>query len=205
MILAKLLVQQLSNPSGVIAKLAGPLWNKRNAALNDLALASLALNPADRVLEVGFGGGYLLGRMSAVVTQGFLAGVDISPALVNLCQNRYRPLVQEGKLDLKCGRAELLPYPSEHFGKVCSVNSIFYWQDVRRALAEFERVLIQGGALVICFTCKASLQKRSFARYIGLYEVDEIQAMLATCGFTEIQTRFSSDKHREFVCITSRK
>ena len=37
-----------------------------------------------RVLEVGFGGGYLLGLMSTVVTVGFLAGVDRSPAMVAL-------------------------------------------------------------------------------------------------------------------------
>ena len=205
MIFSRFLVQQLSNPSGIAGRLAAPLWNKRNAALNDLAFHSLALSPADRVLEVGFGGGYLLGRMSTVVTGGFLAGVDISSAMVALCQKRYGWLVQQGKLELKCAPAESLPYPSGHFSKICSVNSIFYWQDVPQALAEFWRVLADEGALVMCLTLKASLQDRSFARYMSLYEVGEVQQMLQAAGFSAIHAQYSADRHRQFVCLTGQK
>ena len=68
----KFVAQQLGRPSGLIGQLIlGPVWNKRNAALNDVAFDHLALNPHDRVLEVGFGGGYLLSRISTVVTEGF--------------------------------------------------------------------------------------------------------------------------------------
>ena len=73
LIFAKLLAQQLGNPSGIVGDLVALLWNKRNAALNDVVFDSLALSADDRVLEVRFGGGYLLSRMSSVVTDGFLA------------------------------------------------------------------------------------------------------------------------------------
>ena len=79
---AKFLAGQLGRPSGVWGLVLAPIWNKRNAALNDVAFQALALSPQDRVLEVGFGGGYLLGRMAQVVTAGFLAGVDVSPSMV---------------------------------------------------------------------------------------------------------------------------
>lgn len=205
MILAKFLAKQLSRPSGMAARLAAPLWNKRNAALNDLAFERLALGPADRVLDVGFGGGYLLGRMSAAVTGGFLAGVDLSPAMVALAEKRYRTLVQKGRLELKCGPAEALPYPAGHFTKICSVNSIFYWQDVPRALAEFWRVLAEKGGLVICFTVKSSLQKQDFGKYVSLYETDEVRQMVEAAGFSAIDMLQSADRHREFVCLTGHK
>ena len=205
MALAKFIAQQLGNPSGITGNLVGLLWNRRNIALNDVAFDNLALNPHDRVLDVGFGGGYLLGRMSAVVSDGFLAGIDVSPTMAAYCEKRYRSFVREGKLELKCAQAESLPYPSEYFTKVCSVNSIFYWQDVRRALSEFWWVLVNGGTLVTCFTCKASLENRRFAGYVRLYEVNEVQRMMESCGFQEIRTMRFSDKHREFVCMTGRK
>lgn len=62
--IAKLMARQLGHPSGLVGRLIlGPLWNRRNAALNDVAFDHLALRPHDRVLEVGFGGGYLIGRI----------------------------------------------------------------------------------------------------------------------------------------------
>jgi len=204
MTFARFISKQLSNPSGIVGNLAAFLWNRRNARLNDVAFDSLALNSTDRVLEVGFGGGYLLGRMSAVLTNGWLAGVDVSPAMITFCERRYHPLKQNGKLELRCAQAESLPYPSAYFTKVCSVNSIFYWQNVQRALSEFERVLTRGGFLVICFTCKESLENRNFAKHIALYEADEIEQMAASCGF-QVSTERLFDRHRKFLCMTARK
>jgi arsenite methyltransferase len=203
----KFLAQQLGNPTGFVGRwVAAPMWNKRNIALNDTALENLALSPRDSVLEVGFGGGYLLGKMSKVVTEGLLAGVDGSQAMVDLCGRRYRALTNEGRLDLKCAKAECLPYPDAYFNQVCSVNSIFYWQDVPAALSEAWRVLAEGGALVLCFTCKESLEDKSFARQgLALFEDDEIQPMMESAGFHEIRTIRSSDRHRKFMCLIGHK
>ena len=205
--LDKFMAQQLGRPSGLIGQLIlGPVWNKRNAALNDVAFDHLTLNPYDRVLEVGFGGGYLLSRMSTVVTEGFLSGVDVSPAMIALCEKRFASFVQAGKLELKCAKAESLPYPNEHFTKVCTVNSIFYWQNVPQALAEFRRVLRDDGLLVMCFTCKASIEKRGFTRQgVATYEADDVQKMMEAAGLHDIRTLHDSDKHRAFVCLTGQK
>lgn len=184
----------------------GPLWNSRNRALNDAAFDALALSAQDRVLEVGFGGGYLLGRMSKVITGGFLAGVDASPAMVSFCQRRYRSLIRKGTLEVSCARAESLPYPAGHFSRVVSVNSIFYWQNAAQALAEFDRVLAEGGLLVLCFTGKESLATRGFARHgLSLVDGEEVQSMMEQAGFHNIQTVLASDRHREFLCLSGRK
>ncbi len=130
----------------------------------------------ERVLEVGFGGGYLLGRMSAIVTSGFIGGVDISTTMVEQGQARYRTLIQAGKMDLKAGTADRLPYPAAHFSKAVSVNSIFYWPDAAQASSELSRVLGEGGRLVLCFTDKDSLQQKDFAQHgLTLYGIDEVR------------------------------
>ena len=80
----KFIAQQVGNPSGIFGYLISTrLLNRRNKALNDAAFENLALTSHDRVLEIGFGGGYLLGRMSKIVTGGFLAGIDVSSAMVS--------------------------------------------------------------------------------------------------------------------------
>jgi SAM-dependent methyltransferase len=207
MMLANFFAKQLSHPSGILGRFVLPrVWNKRNSALNDVAFDSLALRPGDRVLEVGFGGGHLLGRMAGAITGGFLAGVDVSPAMVAFCEKRYRSLIREGKLELRCAGAESLPYPSAHFTKECSVNSIFYWQNAPQAISELWRVLVEGGMLVLCFTCKESLEKRGFANSgITLYAADEVQQMMEASGFHPIRMVRASDKYREFLCAVGKK
>jgi ubiquinone/menaquinone biosynthesis C-methylase UbiE len=204
---AQFVARQLGNPSGLIGKwLLGPLWNRRNRPLNDAALERLDLQPDDRVLEVGFGGGYLLGRMSAIVTDGFIGGVDISAALVEQRQAHYRQLIQAGQLDLQVASVDRLPYPAAHFSKAISVNSIFYWPDAAQAVGELSRVLGDNGRLVLCFTDRASLQQKDFARRgLTLYDADEVQQLLKPAGLQAINLTRQADRHREFWCITAQK
>lgn len=204
---ARFQARALASPSGLIGRLIlAPLWNRRNAALNDAALARLELAPRERVLEVGFGGGYLLGRMAQVVTQGLVAGVDASPAMVASCSRRYRALVRAGRLELRCAAAEEIPYPACHFTKVCSVNSIFYWHDAPRAIAELRRVLAPGGRLVLCFTCRECLAGRAFARQaVTACERDDVVRMLHMAGFGTVHAERLADRHRAFWRITCRR
>ncbi len=206
-VLAKFVAQQLSAPSGIAGRwVLAPLWNRRNAALNDVVFDRLVLNSQDRVLEIGFGGGYLLGRMAAVVKQGFISGVDISDAMVAVCERRYQSLVRSGRLELRCAPVEMLPFPPAHFNKACTVNSLFYWSDAVRALGEIYRVLEDGGRLVVCVTQKGSIENKRFAAHgIGLYEDEEVCGMLERVGFGKVKMSQASDMHREFICIVGSK
>jgi ubiquinone/menaquinone biosynthesis C-methylase UbiE len=202
---AKFLAQQLGHPTGVIGRwILGPVWNRRNRTLNDVSLEQLDLHSNDYVLEVGFGGGYLLGRMAALVADGFIGGVDVSATMVDQCQARFRALIQAGKMDLNVGTADRLPYPAAHFTKAVSVNSIFYWPDAPSAIAEFARVLGVHGRLVLCFTSKDSLQQKNFARHgLTLYDADDVQHLLEDNGFHEINVMHQVDRHRSFWCVTA--
>jgi ubiquinone/menaquinone biosynthesis C-methylase UbiE len=199
------ITRQLSHPTGIIGRwLLGPVWNRRNRALNDVVLAQLALQADDHVLEIGFGGGYLLGRMSALVIDGFIGGVDVSTTMVEHCRAHYRKLIETGKMDLKVGTADRLPYPDRNFTKAVSVNSIFYWPDIPHALAEVARVLNEPGRLVLCFTSKDSLQQKSFARHgLTLCDGDEVQRWLKEINFHDITVTRHADRHRSFWCVTA--
>jgi len=202
---ARFIARQLGHPSGTIGRwILGPLWDRRNRALNDVSLEQLALQADDRVLEVGFGGGYLLGRMLPQVTDGFIGGVDISAAMVEQCRARYHAVIQTGKMDLKVGTADRLPYPAAYFTKAVSVNSIFYWPDAQSALAEFARTLKDRGRLVLCFTSKDSLQQKNLARHgLMLYNARAVQRLLEETNFHDINVTRHADRHRSFWCMTA--
>ncbi len=197
----RLLARQLSRPSGFLGRFVlGAVWNKRNAALNDVTFAGMELRDDDRVLDIGFGGGYLLGKIAEIVHSGFIAGVDASPVMVDNARRRFQETIQAGKMDLRCAQVEALPFPDESFSKVSSVNSIFYWSNPAAGLAEIYRVLKTNGRLVLTFTCRQDLAGKGFTQYgFQLFDESEVQVLLAAAGFHNLQVRQASDRHRTFI------
>ena len=204
---ARFLAAQLARPSGVLTALAlGRVWNRRNRALNDAACAALDPQPDDRILEVGFGGGYLLERLAARVTRGSVVGLDISAALVARARRRCRGLVRAGRFDLLCGAADALPFAPAAFTKICSVNSAFYWPALAGPLAGFYRVLVPAGRIVLCLTHRASLESKGFARHgLRLYEPADVNAALQRAGFDHVQSISAKDRHRSFFWTAATK
>lgn len=197
------LARQLSKPTGITGKfILGRLWNRRNSKLNDLTLALLAPQEHDRILDIGFGGGYLLDKILPALSDGLATGVDISPIMVENYRQRRRHEIAVGRLELHCASAENLPFPYAYFTKVSSVNSLFYWSDVQHGITEIYRVLCSGGKCILTFTCKQDLEKKGFTRYgLKTFEELEIRQFLANIGFNQIETRAGEDRHRAFICM----
>lgn len=205
--LQQFIARQLGNPShGVGQVVLAPLWNRRNSSLNNRAFTELTVQPDDRILEIGFGGGYLLRLMLEQISSGLVAGIDISPAMVSYCTVRSYRTVRAGQVKLLHGAAENLPFLDNSFTKVCSVNSIFYWHDANRVFQEVIRVLSPQGLLVLCFTERQSLATRDFSRYgLKLYESEAVARLLESVGFSIRNLERSQDRHRQYWIIKAEK
>ncbi len=99
-----------------------------------------------RILDVGCGTGYLLGRLAARAPQAeVLAGIDAAPAMIEVA----RAAAADGRPRFVAGTAERLPWPAATFDLVVSTTSFDHWTDQRAGLAECARVLAPGGCFVL--------------------------------------------------------
>jgi len=132
--------------------------------------------------------------------------VDYSIDAVNLCRRTMSRVVSKGLLELHCADVCQLPFSSDSFSKVCSVNTIYFLVDVRAAFCELRRVLQKGGLFVLCFSPQKEMQNRKFTQYgFKLYELDEVSDLLTTAGFQCLSVDSTSHDADHWVAMTASK
>ena len=180
------IARQLSHPKGFLGLIVGLLMNRGNADLNAFALQMLELEPTDRVLEIGFGGGVILKPL--LEGAAYVAGVDRSRDMVRRARSVFSAEVSKGRADFREGNVEMLPFDAASFGKVCTVNTIYFWKSLGAGFVEIRRVLSQNGRLVVGFLPKDRMKRSGMPTTIfTLREPDEVMSALTSAGFKNVR------------------
>jgi demethylmenaquinone methyltransferase/2-methoxy-6-polyprenyl-1,4-benzoquinol methylase len=105
----------------------------------------------DRVLEVGAGAGSQLVALAAANPSGDTVGIDLADGMLREARRRLAAAAIAHATVLRAGACDL-PFDDDSCDVVVSsyVLDILAWEDIRRALTEFHRVLRPGGRLVLC-------------------------------------------------------
>lgn len=142
--------QQFARPEGPLGWLVGHLMAWKNGARSRFALDLLGARTGERVLEIGFGPGVDVARLSGLVgPTGTVAGVDVSREMLRHARSRNRGRVANGSVDLRLAPATELPFANASFDAVCATNSAQLWRDLDGGFQEIRRVLRAGGRAVV--------------------------------------------------------
>jgi SAM-dependent methyltransferase len=143
------IARQAARPSGVLGRLLGRVMAVETAEANRLALELLEPRRTDHVLEIGFGHGATIERLSRTVDDGVVAGIDVSHAMLKLARRRNCAAIARGRVQLSLGSVDQLPHRDAEFDRVLSVHTLYFWPEPQRAFAEIRRVLKPSGRLVL--------------------------------------------------------
>ena len=102
--------------------------------------------PADaRVLDVGCGSGWATRLLAQSAVNGRVTGIDISDEMIRLARDSSRTLPN---VDFETASAEQLPFSDLEFTHAFSMESLYYYTNISKALGEIFRVLKAGGLFV---------------------------------------------------------
>ncbi|MDE3243906.1 MAG: methyltransferase domain-containing protein [Nitrospirota bacterium] len=172
-VVASILMRMFGRPTGTLGRLGGITMAHTNKGCAAWVIDLLDIHPNDRVLEVGFGPGVGIELLTRSVSEGYVAGIDSSEEMVEQAKARNTKAIKNGRVDLRCGSAESLPFEDFFFDKVLAINSMQVWPDVPAGLREMRRVLKTGGRIALGFTPYSGQSK------------DVLPEMLTAAGFTE--------------------
>jgi ubiquinone/menaquinone biosynthesis C-methylase UbiE len=184
--LALAIRSQFMRPRGFVGWLVG--WEmalrSSNRQRNVWAVGLLAVEPSDRVLEIGFGPGIAIRELSRRATQGLVCGVDHSAVMVRQATRRNADAVRAGRVALRCGSAEQLPTFTEPFDKVLAVNTMGMWREPDERLQEIHRLMRPRGRIAIVSQprCPGATAETTVAAGRA------IAARLTAAGFTRIRS-----------------
>jgi ubiquinone/menaquinone biosynthesis C-methylase UbiE len=136
-------------PTGLAGRLIGERMLRQHAPETIWTLGILDLQPADRVLELGFGAGRGLALAARQAVRGMVTGVDLSAAMLRAASLRNRSALTEGRLALLRGNLSALPFSGQRFDKIFSIHTFYFWPNPLRLCTELVSMLNPGGRLAI--------------------------------------------------------
>ena len=163
--LAKTMAKQLRKPGGLLAGKVGNEMNKTNAFLYDFTINEMKLKDNESVLEIGFGNGNFFNKIFSVADNLKISGLDFSNEMVKAATANNQSVSNAGKLGLRLGSSDNIPFPDNSFDKVFCINVIYFWEQPADHLKEIFRVLKPGGKFYTSIRSKETLLHMPFTKY----------------------------------------
>jgi ubiquinone/menaquinone biosynthesis C-methylase UbiE len=204
-------VSQCQKPHGLMGRFT--LWrmNASHSKLTDWGLAKVGIEKRYTILDVGCGGGRMVGKLAARATEGKVYGVDYSEESVATTAKLNAGLIEAGRVEARHGSVSELPFSEGMFDVVTAIETHFWWPDMPLGTREIFRVLKPGGTIVLVAeiykganTMAARLAEKYSARVgMALLSVEEHRELLAGAGYSDVQVMEERDKG--WICAMGRK
>jgi SAM-dependent methyltransferase len=123
----------------------GAEMERGHRPVGEQAIAKMRVGPNARVLDVGCGSGWATRLLAGLAINGHVTGIDISDQMVRVARESSQ---SHTNVDYEIASAEQLPFKDNEFTHAFSMESLYYYKRIPKALADIHRVLEPGGLFV---------------------------------------------------------
>jgi SAM-dependent methyltransferase len=144
------LFRQGHNPTGPAGRATGWMmgWRSSNVRRNRWAVDLLAVEPTDRVLELGCGPGVAIAALASRATRGLVVGVDHSEVMIRQACRRNAAAIRAGRVRLIHAPVECMHTTEGPFDAALAVNTVGMWPEHTARLRDIGRLLRPGGRIL---------------------------------------------------------
>ena len=199
--------RQARKPSGWLGKiLFGHMAAWGHKPLTMWAVKFMDVQPTDRVLDVGCGGGMAIQLLARIAIEGFVAGVDYSEEMVRQARKRNETAACAGRVEIQHASVAALPYDNVSFDKVIGVETFYFWPDPVANLREVHRVMKPGGLVALAMEgSKETLKRQKVAAQAAqmsfpIFSGAEMVRMLTEAGFGQARFEAAPEEGWGWLC-----
>lgn len=171
---------QFANPHGIGGRIVLEVMSRQNAELYDATEALLNPSSRDTILDIGCGNGIMIEKL-ARVCGCHLIGTDISEDALSIAKRRSA----KADAELICCPVDNMPIDSATVDKAFTINTIYFWDDLKKGFDEVARVLKPGGIFVSTHYAGHSLKAFSHTQFVYKRRTEaDIISTAYDAGFT---------------------
>src|SRR5262249_24785603 len=137
----RILMRAFGRPQGILGRIGGAIMARANREIAARLVEGLDIHPTGRGLGGGVGPCVASELIAAKLSSGKVAGIDCSEAMVDEARARNATSVGSGRVELRLGSVEAMPFNDGTFDKAFAINSMQVWTDAAGGLREMRRVL----------------------------------------------------------------
>jgi SAM-dependent methyltransferase len=123
----------------------GESMERGHRPVGEQAIARMHVGPDARVLDVGCGSGWATRLLAKFAANGSVIGIDISDEMIRVARKSSQRFPN---VTFEVASAEQLPFKDNEFTHAFSMESLYYYRNIPKALKEIHRVLQPGGLFV---------------------------------------------------------
>jgi len=186
------ILRQCRKPTGILGRRVARVMNITHSALTDWGLSHVSIGRADRVLDVGCGGGRTVQKLAMMAPDGHVWGIDYSSASASVAQHTNADAIASGHVTIELGSVAALPFADRMFDLVTAVETHYYWPELEANLGEILRVLKPGGTLALIAETVRDRQPNPLYRLVmpllraAHLTTNEHEDVLRRAGFSDV-------------------
>ena len=169
----------------------GESMEQGHRPVGEQAIARMQVGIEARVLDVGCGSGWATRLLADYAFKGRVTGIDISDEMVRVARESS---TSYPNVDFEVASAEQLPFADDEFTHAFSMESLYYYKNLSRALSEIHRVMRAGGLFVAVMDLY--LESEATHQWIDtlkvpveLLSIDDYHSLFIDAGFEKVRDR----------------
>src|SRR6202165_3240140 len=123
----------------------GEGMEKGHGPVGEQAIQLMRVLADARVLDIGCGSGWATRLLAGFAIQGRGTGSDISDEMIRVARDSSLTFPN---VDFETASAEQLPFSDHEFTHAFSMESLYYYENIPKAVGEIFRVVKTGGLFV---------------------------------------------------------
>lgn len=180
----KKVAAQLRCPGGEAGIETGKRMEESNTGMIHATIDVMAPQQGEHIMEIGFGNGAHIGYLLQKAGNITYAGIDMSEVMLHEAMKNNTGYMDNGTVMLALTDGKNIPYETNSFDRIFTVNTIYFWENPVDYATEILRVLKPGGVLCVAFGDKDFMQHLPFTAFgFNLYSVQDVTDTLTSAGF----------------------
>ena len=206
----KELIKNARKPVGDLGEQILDRMNKSHESMASWGVSHFKINPGDKILDIGCGGGRNIERFASEIShEGKVIGIDYSEVSVEKSTKLNKKAIDEGKVEVIQGSVSEMPFDDNSFDIVTGFETIYFWPDFINDLKEVNRILKKDGLVFFCN--EAVYHEGKMEKYedlielldMKIYSQEVLAESLEKTGFKDFKAYVNDEN--DWICITARK